>query len=85
MTALTILLNSAIAGTSPQTTARRKALSLVKWRLRSGLLYAGVDSAFKAVLVGPDDAMTFDGRDNEQAKLAYWQAMTGRTFEIEIL
>jgi hypothetical protein len=85
MTTLSQSIAAAIAGTEPQSKARRKALSLVKWRLRSGLLYAGTDRALQAVLVGPDEAIVFDGRDNEQVKADFWKATTGRTFKVELL
>lgn len=75
----------AIAATQPQSKARNKALAAIRWRLKSGLLYAGMDAQFSAALVGPDDAAVFDARCCEKLKLAYWQAITGRTFEVELL
>lgn len=59
----------------------------VKWRLRSGLLCAGLDRQLHCVLLAPDDPQVqiFDERDNEQAKAKFYGALLGCKFEIEIL
>lgn len=81
---LETLIEVACSNTSEHSNERNKALARIKWRLRSGLLYAGLDRAQRCVLVGPDDALVFDGRDNEHAKAKYFSAVMGRQFEVEL-
>lgn len=90
MTTLDERIEAAIKSTPAGTRKRGKALASVKWRLRYGLLCAGLDCSVPAnpqcVLVSPDDprVQTFDGRDNENMKLAYYGAALGCKFEIEL-
>jgi len=70
--------------TEPFTKERNKALAKIKWRLRCGLLYAGLGRQAACILTDEAHALVFDGRDNEQTKLAYWQAVTGYKFEVEL-
>jgi hypothetical protein len=67
------------------TPARRKALSQIKWRMRFGLLYAGLKD-LKCVLVSKDDpcCLLLDGRDNQDLKLRTYGAALGCAFEIEM-
>lgn len=80
---LTQAIITACEGTEPGR-ARLKALAKVNWRLRSGLLYAGLDG-LRCVLTDKDNALVFDGRDSERTKLRFWQAATGYKFEIELV
>lgn len=77
-------IQTACQSTLPFTKERNKALSKVKWRLRSGLLYAGLGSNHECILTDSGHAIVFDGRDNEELKLKFWQAATGYKFEVEL-
>ena len=70
--------------TAPRTKERNKALASVRWRLRCGLLYGGLGPDLTCILTTEDKAVVFDGRDNEKTKLAFWQAVTGYKFEVEL-
>jgi len=59
--------------------------SSTKWRLKYGLLYAGLTSRFTAALVGPDDALVFNQDDNSELKRAFYEAVLGVKFEVETL
>lgn len=52
------------------------------WKLKSGLLYAGLNGLM-AALVGPDDAQVFDSRDNPEIKARFYGAVLGCKFEVE--
>ena len=52
------------------------------WRLKHGLLYAGLNGLFCA-LVGPDDAQVFDSRDNREFKRTFYSAVLKVPFEVE--
>lgn len=52
------------------------------WRLKSGLLYAGLNG-IKAALVGPDDAEVFDSRDNSEIKAKFYGLLLNCKFEVE--
>lgn len=73
-------LDSAISGLSFRESKR------VKWRLKYGLLVAGLDKT-KCILVSPDDprAVIFDGRDNPKVKALAYGMETGAKFEVELL
>lgn len=73
-------IKAACAATQPKTKARNIALAAIKWRLEAhGGLVAGIDDSLVCGLFQPDSphAQTFDGRDNEQMKLRYYQAVIG--------
>jgi hypothetical protein len=55
------------------------------WKLRSGLLYAGLDASnhYAAKAVGPDDALVFDSRDIQGLKLRFFSAVLRMPFEVE--
>jgi hypothetical protein len=55
------------------------------WRIKCGLLYAGINARKQAALVAPDDALVFDARDNRQIKLGFYSAMLGVKCEVEEL
>lgn len=80
---LTRQIKSACGSTQPFTKQRNKALASVKWRLRCGLLYAGLDG-LEVVLVEQDNAQVFDGRDNEAMKKRFYEAASGYKFEVEL-
>ncbi len=52
------------------------------WRLKSGLLYAGLNG-LRAALVGPDNAEIFDSRDNPEIKSRFYGALLNCKFEVE--
>ena len=62
------------------------ALKQIKWRLKYGLLYAGLDGV-RCVLVADDDprCQVFDGRDNEQMKARFYGALLNCKFEVEVI
>lgn len=53
------------------------------WKLKSGLLYAGLNGLMSA-LVGPDDALIFDARDNPEIKKRFYSAILNCKFEVEL-
>ena len=57
-----------------------------KWRLRFGLLVAGLDG-LNCVLVDEDDprVQIFDHRDNPELKQKFWSIILGCPLEIEPL
>jgi len=54
------------------------------WRLKSGLLYAGLNGVL-AALVGPDDAQVFDSRDNPAIKARFYGALLNCKFDVEFV
>ena len=72
-------IEKACRSTEPQTKARNKALAGVKWRLR-GIRreFVGLDSQCRCAFVSESEALVFDGRDNEEMKLATYQAALGQ-------
>lgn len=56
------------------------------WRLRYGLLVAGLDG-LDCVLVAEDDsrAQVFDERDNPELKRKFWSIVLGVPLEVEPL
>jgi hypothetical protein len=54
----------------------------MKFRLKSGLLYAGL-RGIECALVAIDDALVFDERDNGEAKAKFYGLMLGCKFEVE--
>jgi hypothetical protein len=53
------------------------------WRLKSGLLYAGLNGLL-AAFVGPDAAEIFDSRDNPEIKARFYGALLNCKFEVEL-
>lgn len=45
-----------------------------QWKLKSGLLYAGM-KGMCAALVGPDEATVFDDQDNPEIKAKFYRAL----------
>ncbi|MDE2103528.1 MAG: hypothetical protein KGL39_40180 [Patescibacteria group bacterium] len=55
------------------------------WKLKSGLLYAGIDDkTLAAKLVGPDDAQVFDSRDSASVKSRFYGILLKCKFEVEL-
>lgn len=52
------------------------------WKLKSGLLYAGIAPSGLAVLTSEDKAEKFDSRDNPEIKSAFYSALLGCKMEI---
>jgi hypothetical protein len=56
------------------------------WRLKYGLLYAGLRGVMaKPVLVSGDEAEVFDSRDNPEMKARYYGALLNCKFEVETI
>lgn len=55
------------------------------WKLRFGLLCAGLGKNNEAALVEPDKALLFDARDNQELKRKFWTAILNVPFVIESL
>lgn len=65
--------------------ARLDALKAIQWRLRGPHgEFVGVNGFFGVAFVPENDALIFDGRDNEARKLATYEAVLGQ-LTIEIL
>lgn len=79
---ITQQIKAACGSTKPFTKERNKALASVKWRLRCGLLYAGLRGT-EIVLVEQSSAVVFDGRDNADLKRNFYQLVSGYKFEVE--
>lgn len=77
-------INRACDSTKPFSKARSKALADVKWRLRCGLLYAGLNESLDVVLVERGAAQIFDGRDDQDLKQRFYRAASGYKFEVEL-
>lgn len=78
-------IEKACATTRPHTKARNKALAGVKWRLR-GIHgeFVGLDSQVRCAFVPESEALVFDGQDNEERKIATYQAALGQ-LRLEVL
>jgi len=60
-------------------------MAAIKWRLRGPVgQFVGLGSGLKCAFVAESNAMIFDGRDNEEMKLATYQAELGN-LTVEIL
>lgn len=69
---------------NPDRKARWKAMRSIKWRLRGEHdEFVGLDGLFCA-FVPESSAMIFDGRDNEDMKLAAYQMRLGK-LSVEIV
>jgi hypothetical protein len=68
---------AACANTAPRTKARNLALAAVRWVIKSeqGNAYIG-QAGLSSVLVAREHATVFDGRDNEEMKIAFLRAIT---------
>lgn len=66
-----------IRGTKPQTVSRMKALAAVRWVLATGDgRFVAVDDRAQASLVRhSSQAMVYDGRDNEELKVRFFEAL----------
>lgn len=82
--ALKVAIAGAIAATDTPK-ARLKALSSIKWRLRSPAgQYAGLEG-LRGVLTDAEHAQTYDGRDNEETKIKFWSAILGVQMAVELV
>jgi peptidase E len=81
---LSELIAVACSNTPAFTKQRSKELSRIKWRLRYGLLYAGLDAQLNCILTDADNAQIFDARDNEQMKRAFYGAALNCKFDVEL-
>lgn len=79
-------INAAMSSTEPFTKARNKALASVKWVLLCADGYASLSPQARCIIVSDlCDAMVFDGRDNEERKVATYSAALGTQFVVELL
>jgi hypothetical protein len=73
---------------SREWSARIDALKSVRWVLRSGSMYVGPiePATLESTLVDSiEDALVFDGRDNEQTKAAFFSRLFEAPFTAELL
>lgn len=78
-------IQSAIGSTQPFTRARQKALAQLKWVISDDdghYLIAGVDTQFTG---DKSQASVYDGRDNQEMKLRFFRAVTGRALRVELI
>ena len=62
-----------------------KTQKYVQWRLKSGLLYAGINpDNGQAVLTSEAGAEVFDRRDNPEIKKAFYGALLKSRMEVEL-
>lgn len=79
------LIDAAIAGTAPRTSARNRALASIKWTLitpNGTIGMRGTDT----VLVDKNspEASVFDGRDNEVRRVAFFTALLKLPVEVAL-
>lgn len=88
MSQLTEAIQKACDSTPPYTKAREKALAGVRWALKSddGYLVLGKSVIFDAprFVASVKDATIYDGRDNEEMKRRYFEALTGKSLIVEL-
>lgn len=66
--------------------AYQNALKSVQWRLRGpqGEFVGLLPNSFSCSFIPESDSLTFDGRDNEDAKLKYYESQLG-PLTVEVL
>lgn len=70
----------------PNNKARQRALKAIRWRLRGPRgEFVGLHVGLTCGFVPEGNAIVFDGRDNEQQKLRYYQNALGERLTVEIL
>lgn len=77
----------AVGGTEPFTTARNAALATVRWILATedGRFVAVDDRGFATLVSDPQRAAVYDGRDNEELKLEFFEALLGVSLTVVLL
>ena len=64
--------------------SRRKGAKMKHFKLKQGLLYAGINNRAESILTTSDNALIFHiGYDNPAIKIAFLSAVLGGQFEIE--
>lgn len=85
------LMHSTIAraakGTKPFTKGRNRALATVRWILatKDGRFVAVNEQAQAELVREPAKATIYDGRDNEQLKASFFEAIFGVPLQVVIL
>lgn len=84
-------IQAACDSTEPTTKARNKALAAVKWTLKvagisNDVYVMKTTSVFQTEYLTDDitKAVWFDGRDNEEMKLKFFEAIIGEPLEITL-
>lgn len=79
------MIQGTVAAHGGPSKASWKAMAAIKWRLRGPVgQYVGLGHGFRCAFVPESKAMVFDGRDNEEMKLATYEAELGE-LTVEIL
>lgn len=80
-------IQTACDATPPKTRERMNALAAIRWVLRDqNGNYAALDSKGSAVTVeSVNEALVFDGRDNEEMKCGFYGRITGMDYTVELL
>jgi hypothetical protein len=71
------VISQTVRGTKPQTASRMKALAKVRWVLATddGRFVAVDDRAQASLVHHSSQAMVYDGRDNEELKVRFFEAL----------
>lgn len=77
----------AVKGTKPFTNARNDALATVRWVLATedGRFVAVNDAAQAGLVHDPAKATIYDGRDNEELKTQFFEAILGVPLTVVLL
>jgi len=77
----------AVKGTKPFTNARNHALATVRWVLATedGRFVAVNDKAQAELVRDPAKATIYDGRDNEELKTQFMEAILGSALTVVLL
>lgn len=80
-------IQAACSSTSPKTRERMNALAAIRWVLRDqNGNYAALGSKGSVIAVESiNEALVFDGRDNEEMKRGYYRRITGMDYTVELL
>jgi hypothetical protein len=91
-TELAARIQAACDSTEPKTKARNKALAAVKWTLKvagisNDVYVMETTSAFQTEYLTDDlaKAVKFDGRDNEERKIQFFEALLGEKLELAMI
>jgi len=80
-------IDRAAKGTEPFTRGRSRALASVRWVLATedGRFVAVNGSARASLVRDPAEAMVYDGRDNEELKAPFFEAILGVPLTVVLL
>jgi hypothetical protein len=80
-------IDRATEGTPPKTAARMRALASVRWVLATedGRFVTVDERARASLTTDPTTATVYDGRDNEELKLRFMEALLGAPLSVMVL